>query len=161
MDFMMWATRSLHVFAAVVWLGGLLYMGGVLYPVLSHEKLAASEHYVRLERRFIGFVWMCVWTIAITGVFLALFSPHFVFGRYRSEWDYLLVVKEALYGVMIVVATRGTIGVRKMEGILRSASPDELEVRLLAQYRKMVNRRKVNLALGIIVLLLSTRLAAQ
>ena len=73
MEFMIWATRSMHVFSAVVWLGGLLYMGGILYPVFRYEELTTSLQYVRIERRFTGFVWMCVWTTAITGVLLVTF----------------------------------------------------------------------------------------
>ena len=120
MEFMMWATRSMHVFSAVVWVGGLLYMGGILYPVFRYEEMTTSIQYVRIERRFTGFVWMCVWTTAITGVFLMLFSPRFVFGQYRGEWDYLLLVKEFIYVLMVGVEISGTSIVKKMESIVAS-----------------------------------------
>jgi putative copper export protein len=161
MEFMIWATRSVHVFSAVVWLGGLLYMGGILYPVFQYEKMTTSQHYVRIERRFIGFVWMCVWTTAITGVFLMLFSPRFVLGQYRSEWDILLLLKQCLYLVMVGIVVTGVRIVKKMESLLLSSSPGELEHRLIVQHQKMLTRRRINLALGIILLLISTRLAAH
>ena len=161
MDFLMWATRSMHVFSAVVWLGGLLYMGGILYPVYRYEKMTSSEHYVRLERRFMGFVWMCVWTTAITGVLLMLFDTRYVFGQYRSEWDFLLLFKECIFLLMIAVAVTATRIVRKMEAILRSSAPGELDQRLRGQHQKMLIRRRINLTLGIILLLISTRLAAH
>jgi len=161
MDFMMWATRSIHVFSAVIWVGGLLYMGGVLYPVYRHEKMTVSAHYVRIEMRFLGFVWMCVWTTAITGIFLMLFSPHFVFGQYRMEWDYLLLFKQIVYVVMVAVAMSGTKIVKTMETVVQSAQPGELEQRLLTLHQKMLKRRRLNLALGIVIILISTSLLAR
>lgn len=155
---MMWATRSMHVFSAVVWLGGLLYMGGILYPVFRYESMTTSRQYVRIERRFTGFVWMCVWTTAITGIFLMLFSPRFVFGQYRVEWDYLLLVKECIYLLMVGVAISGTNIVKRMESIIASSSANGTHGDLLTQHQKILRRRRTNLALGIIVLLVSTRM---
>ncbi len=151
----------MHVFSAVVWLGGLLYMGGILYPVYRYEKMTSSQHYVRIERRFIGFVWMCVWTTAITGLLLTFFSPRFVLGQYRSEWGFLLLSKGCIYLVMVGVAMTATKIVKKMESLLLSAAPGELEQRLILQHHRLLKRRRVNLTLGIILLLISTRLAAH
>jgi len=136
-------------------------MGGILYPVFQHEKQTGSEHYVHIERRFIGFVWMCVWTTAITGIFLILFSNKFVLGQYRSEWDYLLLLKVCIYVIMVGVAVSGTGIVKRMEAILASAGPEERDSRLTVQHRKILARRRTNLALGIILLLISTRLASH
>jgi len=158
MEFMMWATRSMHIFSAVVWLGGLLYMGGILYPVFGYEKLTTSIQYVRIERRFSGFVWMCVWTSAITGVLLTLFSPRFIFGQYRGEWDYLLLAKELLYLCMTGVAVSGTGIVKRMEAIVSSAPTDGTRDDLVTQHQKMLRTRRTSLALGIITLLVSTRM---
>ena len=158
MEFMMWATRSIHVFSAVVWLGGLLYMGGILYPVFRYEAMTTSPQYVRLEKRFTGFVWMCVWTTAITGVFLMLFSPRFIFGQYRVEWDYLLLLKECIYLLMVGVAISGTSIVKRMESMVASSPADGTQQDLMLQHQKILKRRRTNLALGIIVLLVSTRM---
>lgn len=161
MDFMMWATRSIHVFSAVIWVGGLLYMGGVLYPVYRHEKMTVSAQYVRIEMRFLGFVWMCVWTTAITGIFLMIFSPRYVFGQYRVGWDYLLLFKQLVFLIMVAVAMSGTKIVKRMETVVQSAQPDELEKRLLALHQKMLKRRRLNLVLGIVMILISTSLVAR
>ena len=158
MEFMIWATRSMHVFSAVVWLGGLLYMGGILYPVFQFEAMTSSHQYVRIERRFTGFVWMCVWTTAITGIFMILFSPRFVLGKYHSEWDYLLLLKECIYILMVGVAISGTKIVKRMESIVASAPADGAQEELMMQHRKILKRRRTNLVLGIIVLLISTRI---
>ena len=161
MEFMMWATRSMHIFSAVVWLGGLLYMGGILYPVFRYEEMTASIQYVRIERRFSGFVWMCVWTTAITGVLLMLFSPRFVFGRYSGEWDYLLLVKEFIYFLMVGVEISGTSIIKKMESIVASPPSEGTRDGLMMQHQKMLRRRRTNLALGIVTLLVSTKMVVM
>jgi putative copper export protein len=158
MEFMIWAARSMHVFSAVVWLGGLLYMGGIFYPVIRYEEMTASPVYIRIERRFTGFVWMCVWTTAITGVFLMLFSPRFVFDRYHDEWDFLLLVKEIIYVLMVGTAVAGTSVVKEMESIAASPSTDETKHELAIQHQKMLRGRRTSLALGIITLLVAVRM---
>ena len=151
----------MHVFSAVVWLGGLLYMGGILYPVFRHEGMTTSHQYVRIERRFIGFVWMCVWTSAITGVLLMLFSPRFVFGQYRVEWDYLLLLKQCMYVLMVGVAISGTSIVKRMESTLASAPAEDVQNRLIIQHQKMLRRRRMNLVLGLITLLVATKMVVN
>jgi uncharacterized membrane protein len=158
MEFMIWATRSVHVFSAVVWLGGLLYMGGVLYPVFRHERMTATVLYVGIERRFMGFVWMCVWTTAITGVLLMLFSPKFQFGSYRTIWEYLFLLKQIIYLTMVVVAILSGKIVKKMVSISASASAPGLELQLSAEHEKMLVRRRLNIVFGLVVLLISTRM---
>ena len=158
MEFMMWAVRSMHVFSAVVWLGGLLYMGGIFYPVIRYEEMTASSAYIRIERRFTGFVWMCVWTTAITGAFLVLFTPRFVFGRYHNEWDFLLLAKEIIYVLMIGTAMAGTSIVKEMESIAAFPSTEETKRDLSIQHQKMLRGRRANLAFGIIALLVAVRM---
>jgi len=154
----MWAARSMHVFSAVVWLGGLLYMGGIFYPVIRYEEMTASPAYIRIERRFTGFVWMCVWTSVITGAFLMLFSPRFVFGRFHDEWDFLLLAKEIIYVLMVGTAAAGTSVVKEMESVAASPSTDEMKRELAVQHQRMLRGRRTSLALGIIVLLVAVRM---
>ncbi len=101
---------------------------------------------------------MCVWTSAITGVLLMLFSSRFIFGRYRNEWDFLLLTKELLYILMLGVAVAETRIIKKMESVAASVNPGGPHDTLLAQHQKMLRQRRTNLALGIITLLVSTRM---
>ena len=158
MEFMIWATRSLHVFSAVVWLGGLLYLGGILHPVFRHERMTTTHAYVAVERRFLSFIWMSVWTTAITGVLLMLFSQKFQFGSYRTTWEYLLFVKQFIYLAMVLLAISTGDIVRKMEHILASALPSELESQLSVQHDRMVVRRRWSTVFGLVVLLISTQM---
>lgn len=158
---MLWATRSIHLFSAVVWLGGLLYMGGILYPVFQFEKMTSSKVYVGLERRFLGFVWMCVWTTAITGILLMLFSQRFIWGQYQNTWDYILLFKLAAFVLMVAAAISTADVVKRMDSIVTLAPAGATEDLLLAEHYKIVVRRRMNLLLGIVVLLASARMVAH
>jgi uncharacterized membrane protein len=158
MGFMIWATRSVHLFSAVVWIGGLLYLGGVLYPVFRHAGLTQSPVMVQIERRFLGFVWMGIWSLAITGVLLMLFSQRFQFGVLETPGEYLLLLKQVLFLGMIGVAIASGNSVRKMESIMVLASATDLEKQLLAQHERILLRRRVNILPGIGMLLISARM---
>lgn len=158
MEFMIWATRSIHAFSVVVWLGGLLYMGGILYPVFRHERMTVTPLYVQIERRFIGFVWMSIWTTAITGTLLMLFNPKFRFGSYQAPWDILLLIKQIIFAAMIIVAISTGKIVKKMESILANAPSSSLENRISFHNDRILVRRRFNLVFGLAALLISTRM---
>jgi len=158
MEFMIWATRSIHAFSVVVWLGGLLYMGGVLYPVFRHERMTVSPLYVQIERRFMGFVWMSIWTTAITGILLMLFSPKFKFGSYHAQWDILLLVKQIIFAAMVIVAISSGKIVRKMESILAMTPNSSLENRISFHHDRILVRRRLNIVFGLVALLISIRM---
>ena len=158
MEFMIWATRSIHVFSVVVWLGGLLYMGGVLYPVFRYERLIVTPLYVRIERRFMGFVWMSIWTAAITGMLLMLFSQKFQFGSYREPWDYLLLAKQIIFAGMVITSISIGKIVRKIESILVMTQTPSSEDRISFHHNRILIRRRLNIVLGLAALLISTRM---
>ncbi len=158
MEFMIWATRSIHAFSIVVWLGGLLYMGGILYPVLRHERITVTPLYVQIERRFMGFVWMSIWTTAITGILLMLFSPKFQFGSYRAPWEILLLLKQIIFVAMIITAISSGKIVRKMESILAIAPASSMENQISVQHDRILVRRRLNIIFGLVALLISTRM---
>jgi uncharacterized membrane protein len=62
---------SLHVLAAVIWIGGMLFLGLVLVPVLRNRpsaERAALLHAV--GRRFLAVGWMALGTLLVTGPLL-------------------------------------------------------------------------------------------
>jgi len=158
MEFMIWATRSIHAFSIVVWLGGLLYMGGILYPVFRHERMTVTPLYVQIERRFMGFVWMSVWTTAITGILLMLFSPKFQFGSYQAPWEILLLLKQIIFVAMVIAAISTGKIVRKMESILAMTPTSSLEDRISFHHDRILVRRRLNIIFGLVALLISTRM---
>jgi uncharacterized membrane protein len=104
MEFMLWAALSLHIFAVIVWLGSLCYLSAVLYPVFEVERAEGSPLFGHLHRRFMPFLWLCLWTIGITGAALYLFSDVFLYGADRSPWLLPVHLKTALFCIIVVLS---------------------------------------------------------
>jgi putative copper export protein len=157
MDFVLWTTRSVHLFCAVVWLGGLFYQAVVTLPVTRSENIEHGALTRHLLRRFVPFVWMCVWTIVVTGLALMLFNPRFVFLEYHDRWSIILGLKQLTFLLMVFFA----FGYARMFSRLDALSSDGTtrpldEVR--PYYQRMLQFGRINVALGILVLLLSAGL---
>lgn len=152
MDFLLWAARSLHVFSVIVWFGGLLYQAVVAHPVAEAEKKGLDPFTLHLLGRFQPFVWMSVWTIAVTGVALMLFDTRFLFFVYENRWSVLLGLKQVVFLLMVIFS----FGYARMLGRLREevavGNITELAARLHSQ---MLVFGKLNTALAIIALLLA------
>ena len=151
MDFLLWAARSLHLFAVVVWLGGLLYQAAVTLPVARVEQRELAESSLHLLRRFQPFVWMCVWTILVTGVALMLFNPRFVLFRYDDRWSVMLGLKQLTFVIMVFYS----FGYARM---LRMVDLSERAEERQMSYKRMLQFGKFNVALGIIAMLLAAGL---
>ncbi len=100
MDFVLWVCRVMHVIAAVVWVGGLIFLNAVAGPVLEHDRQTRNASFMAVQKRFFGFVWMSLWTMVATGVLLMLVSPQFRWYDYSTPWQKLLVVKVLAFFVM-------------------------------------------------------------
>ena len=142
----------MHVFSAVVWLGGLMYQAAVAAPVARDQGEAGRVLQKLMGKRFTGFVWMSAWTMLATGAVLMLLSPRFIWFRYDDRWSILLLLKQILFVLMIVYA----YGLARMEHYLGSPSSNggfneraELYKMRVAQYRT------ISVALGLAALLLA------
>lgn len=155
MNFLLWTTLSLHIFSVVVWLGGLLYQAVVTFPVAKVEQKEFDPFVLHLVKRFQPFVWMCVWTILVTGVVLMLFSPRFVFFQYPDRWSVILGLKQLIFGLMVFFSFGYARMFRMIEkvtaGNQQPASPHPF-------YNQMIVFGKINVGLAIIALLLAAAL---
>jgi uncharacterized membrane protein len=148
MDFLLWSTRSLHIFSVVVWFGGLMYQAVVTIPVVQAND-EVSEISMHLVRRFQPFVWMCVWTMLVTGAVLMLFDPRFVFFQYRDRWSIILGFKQLTFLLMIFFS----FGYARMFKRVQESQNDRR-----SYYQRMVQFGRINVALGIIAILLAAAL---
>lgn len=101
MDFVLWASRVMHIVSVVVWLGGLIFLNAIVAPVVDHEKVKFGSLALALHRRFLPFVWFSIWTIGVTGILLMLLSPRFIWLDYSTDWSKLLVTKQVSFLLMI------------------------------------------------------------
>ena len=97
MKFFLLACLVMHVVSVVAWIGGLIFMNVVLRPVLRFEGLSLTPVAGALQRGFFPFLWSSLWTLLITGVFLALMHPGFRWLDYSTLWSRLLLGKEILF----------------------------------------------------------------
>jgi uncharacterized membrane protein len=142
----------MHVFAVVTWLGGLMFQNAVVQPVVQFEGEGARVAMRKVNKRFIGFIWMSVWTILVTGVIMMLASPRFLWFQYNDRWSILLGCKQATFVLMIVYA----FGHARMLAYLDAPSSNGGFSDKAELYRHRVNQfRKMSVFLGIVALLLS------
>lgn len=142
----------MHVFGVVVWLGGLMFQGAVAAPIMQTESSDARAAMRKVNKRFIGFVWMSVWTMLITGVLMMLLDPRFMWFQYHNRWSILLGVKQIIFVLMVLYA----FGYARMLSYLDKPSSNGGFDEKAELYRHRVNQyRGINIFLGIIGLFLA------
>jgi uncharacterized membrane protein len=149
MDILLFACRGLHLFAVVVWGGGLMYEAVIIIP--EGEPRMAE----RLQR-FLPFVWMSAWTILITGTALMLFNPRFVFLRFNDAWSVILGLKQLVFFLMVFFAF-GTSRMISRLGQAAEHDPDASAPERLPLQRA-VQFHRINVALVITGILLGVLL---
>ena len=102
--FVYWAALYVHLFSAVAWLGGILFLTGVSRPVFEYYAETSTELSVRLKVRFLGFTWMFVWTVLVTGIIILLLSTRFIFFDFTTTWRILAHIKILLFLFLFVIS---------------------------------------------------------
>lgn len=98
-----WAALYTHLFGAVAWLGGILFLTGVTRPIFEYYGADAYELQLRIKVRFLGFTWMMLWTVVVTGAIVLLWSTRFIFFDFSTLWLVLAHVKIVLFFVLSVL----------------------------------------------------------
>jgi uncharacterized membrane protein len=144
----------MHIFGVIIWLGGLLFESAIAVPIAQAEGERADSLAQKIHARFTAFVWMSVWTIAVTGIIMMLLSPQFHWFTYETQWQRLLGFKQLTFIVMLFYA----FGYARMVSYLQSPSNDGNEETLTLVRQRLNQFRKINIALGITALLLAAGL---
>ncbi len=145
-----------HILAAVVWVGGMVFNLLVVRPSMSvvdpPQRLKLADG---ILRRFIPVVWMSVGLLVFTGLLMTLKRVASFEILLKTVYGNLLILKLVVVTLMIsiVVLIRYSL-LPRFESLIDSQSRELNKV--LGQ---MVTLVKVNLALGILVLLLAELLA--
>jgi uncharacterized membrane protein len=104
LEFVIWASRVMHVVGSMVWIGGLVFQNVVSNPVLQYEGEERSASTLKVGTRFVGFVWICAWTMAVTGVILMLLDPRFLWFEYGTRWSVFLGLKQLIFVLLVFYA---------------------------------------------------------
>lgn len=154
---------TVHVLAALVWLGGMFFIGIVGAPVLRSIEPAPLRqrlfHDLGLRFRTVG--WVCIAVLLLTGVlnlhFRGLLAWDDVLGSaafWRTGVGHALAVKLAAVTTMVVVSAVHDFVVGPAAGRLEAGTPAALALR-----RRAVSLARVNAITGIVLVAAAVRLA--
>ncbi|MSO44758.1 MAG: hypothetical protein EXQ74_05570 [Thermoleophilia bacterium] len=96
---------SLHSWATAIWLGGLLMLAVLAFPILRH---LSDKDRVRLGAgvvvRFSSLAVAAVAVLVVTGIYRALAELPSLSALVSTEYGVVLLVKVGVFGVMVAVA---------------------------------------------------------
>ncbi len=151
----------LHMLATVIWIGGLAAVSLIVLPAARKtlEAPAFSALFSRIQARMQQVGWLSLAVLIGTGMFQMSASPFYKgFLAISNEWAVAILSKHLLVGLMILVSAYVTWGVLpaiQRAALLRAAGRPVSDDRVLALQTREVNLLRANLALSVIVLLLT------
>lgn len=94
-----------HMLATVVWIGGLVYLGFLVAPLLAglpeDKRQEARSAY---DRRFVPVAWLCLAVFVVTGLMQMAASPLYAgLLVVRDAWSGAILVKHLLVALMAAV----------------------------------------------------------
>ena len=141
----------MHLFSVIVWLGGLMFQGAVADPIIKFENEFARAAIRKVNQRFVGFIWMSVWTMLVTGVLMMLLNPNFKWFQFDNRWSIMLGFKQLIFVLMVFYA----FGYARMLTYLDAPSSNGGYDERAELYRHRVHQfRTISIFLGITALLL-------
>jgi len=152
MNFLLWSCRVLHIFGVVVWLGGLMFQNAIVHPIVEVEESEVKSATGKTNKRFLAFMWMSVWTVGITGIFMMLFDKRFIWFQYNDRWSILLGFKQLIFVLMVFYAFGYA---RMLHYLLSPASNGGFDEKADIFSKRIHQFRTISIFLGIVALLLA------
>ena len=141
-EFILVACMWLHTFAAVVWIGGIVFLIGIVLPALNNHGGAHTSEVMRnIGKRFTPMANTSIGILFATGLLLLILSAT---GQGR---DHFLYVKLAIFAVM------ASIHYWRIFDLPRRVARAESESQRSRWQRMSLSLVRVNLCLGVIALL--------
>ncbi len=154
----------LHVLAAMIWVGGMVFLVFVLVPVLrgSATPQEAARFVKATGQRFRSVGWLALCVLVATG-FTNLFFRGISHrdlasgGFWTSTWGHILSVKLLLVAIVLILSLVHdfSVGPRASEALrVNPAAPEALKLRKAATWMG-----RLNLLLGLAIVALGVILA--
>jgi uncharacterized membrane protein len=147
----------LHILAAVIWIGGMLFLSLVAVPVLRRvdSPLVRRDLFRAMAQRFRALVWICIVILILTGI-----GNVVSYGNTAAGSPYMKVLHSKL-GLVAALVGLGllhdfVIGPRAGRALSRDGLPPTGIDLLMVVLAPWVGR--LNLLLGIVILLLAAAL---
>ena len=158
-----YANVTVHVLAALLWLGGMFFLAAVGAPVLRAIEPPALRQQIfqQMGRRFRGVGWIAIATLVVTGVANVYFRGwmHWqgVLGSaafWRTGTGHALACKLIAVAAMIAVSGVHDFILGPAAGRAHAGSPHAIRLR-----RRAMLLARVNALLGLVVVIAAVRLA--
>jgi uncharacterized membrane protein len=148
---------TLHLFAALIWVGGMFFAYWAARPVLAElETPLRARLWVGIFRRFFPWVWAAVITLLVSGFYMIFAN----FGGFADTPNFVSVMM-GLGILMMLLFGHVFFGPYKRLQRAVSANDAELAKKSMGQIRLLM---AVNLTLGLVVVavaMLGTYLASD
>ncbi|MBI4619879.1 MAG: DUF4149 domain-containing protein [Desulfobacterales bacterium] len=157
-------SHFLHLLATVVWIGGIVMILFVILPVARGALESApmvGKLMKEITKRFTPMANVSILVLIVTGIFILQHEENFTgFSDLKNLWNIILFLKHFLVAVMILIHFyRGLILTPKIGRLSVQTNelpePSSLSSKIARLQRFSLNLVKINLALGLIVLLLT------
>jgi len=147
----------LHILAAVIWIGGMLFLSLIAVSVLRRIEapLVRRDLFRAMAQRFRGLVWICIAILILTGIVNVLY-----YGNTTAGSPYMTVLHIKL-GLVVFLVVMGllhdfVIGPRAARALSRDGLPPTGTDLLMVELAPWIGR--FNLLLGIVILMLAAAL---
>jgi copper resistance protein D len=153
---------TLHVLAALLWLGGMFFLAAVGAPVLRRVEPAAlrAQLFRQLGEAFRTAGWIAITVLLVTGVLNLHFAGVLRDGRlwsadlWGSPYGRALAWKLAAVTIMVVVSAVHDFIIGPRATMLQPGSPAALRLRSKAAWMA-----RLNALVGLVLVIAAVRLA--
>ncbi len=154
----------LHLLATVVWIGGIVMILLVILPGSNAtlESPVKSRLMKGITQRFIPLVNISILVLIVTGIIIAHYEKNLTgFLDFKNPWNVVMLLKYLFVALMIIIHFyRGLVLNPKIGRLSSQVNESQVAPSLSSQVvnlqRFSLNLIKTNLALGLIVLLLTS-----
>ncbi len=150
------ANYWVHLLSAVFWIGGIMFILFIALPVSTSKAQSGGKEVMgEIAKRFGPLANWCIYLLVATGAVMTWSMRPVYMGNIRNIWTWVFVSKMLPVSVMIAIHFfRGLV----LSGVIDRTEPGIGKARL---QKLSLNLVKVNLSLGLLVLLLSAVLSIQ
>lgn len=156
----------LHLIATVVWIGGLALMALVVTPGLARsleDDSRLADVLAELRRRFVPLANLSLAVLVVTGMLQMVSNPNYSgLLRLTNTWTRAILLKHVSVGAMVVLGAYMQWSLNpavERARLLASRQIDEAQLSALHARERWLSR--LNLALGVLVLLFTALATAQ
>ena len=155
-----WASVVVHLLAAFVWLGGMLFLGAVGAPALRAVEPPALRQrlFSDLGRRFRTVGWVAIGALLVTGILNLHFRGWLAVMDERAFWGTVagraLAFKLLAVLVMVVASAVHDFVLGPRASTVEAGSPEALRLR-----RRAALLARANAIVGVLLVVAAARLA--